>query len=102
MPTKKQIGIEELEGCAAVKRSEPGGRAELDGGARGRVPGGPSGRELRQELVDEAIDRVRLGLSVGELPDEVREQLADGLIDELLAGRRGEAEILGSGGVLGD
>jgi putative transposase len=36
------------------------------------------------------------------LPEEVREQLTDDLIDELLAGRRGEAEILGPGGLLGD
>jgi hypothetical protein len=42
------------------------------------------------------------GLPVGDLPEEVREQLTDELIDELLAGRRGEAEILGSGGLLGD
>src|SRR3954470_10775497 len=103
MPTKKQTGIEELEeGRAGVRRSEPGGRAELDARARGRAPEGRLGRELRQELVDDAMDRVRSGLLVGELADEVREQLSDGLIDELLAGRRGEAQILGPGGVLGD
>jgi putative transposase len=42
------------------------------------------------------------GLPVGELPEDVREQLTNGLIDELLAGRRGEAEILGPGGLLGE
>jgi putative transposase len=102
MPTNSRhssIEIKELEGRGAVERSEPGGRAELDGAARGRAPGA---RALRQELVDEAVDRVRLGLPVGELPDELREQLADGLIDELLVGRRGDAEILGPGGLLGD
>ena len=102
MSAKNRIGIEELEGRAGVKRSEPGGRAELDAGARGGAPGGRLGRELRQELVDEALDRARRGLAVGELPAEVREHLTDSMIDELLAGRRGEAEILGPGGLLGD
>jgi putative transposase len=60
------------------------------------------GRELRQGLVDEAIERARRGLPIGELPAEVRERLSDGLVDELLAGRRGEQEILGPGGLLGD
>lgn len=57
---------------------------------------------MRRELVDEALDRARQGLEIGELPDEVREQLTDRMIDEPLAGRRGEAEILGPGGLLGD
>jgi putative transposase len=35
------------------------------------------------------------------LPGDVREQLTDDLIDELIAGRRGEAEILGPDGLLG-
>lgn len=61
----------------------------------------PRRRELSQELVDQAIDRVRAGLPVGELPDYVRGQLTDGLIDELLEGRRGEAEVLGPDGLLG-
>ncbi|MCA1698970.1 MAG: IS256 family transposase [Actinobacteria bacterium] len=42
------------------------------------------------------------GLAVGELPAEVRERLTDGLIDELLDGARGEQEVLGRGGLLGD
>jgi putative transposase len=102
MSTRNEIGIEEMEGRAGVKRSEPGGRAELDAGVRGGAPGGRLGRELRQELVDEAIERARRGLPIGELPAEVRERLTDGLVDELLAGRRGEQEILGPGGLLGD
>jgi transposase-like protein len=57
---------------------------------------------VRQEIVDDAIDRVARGLPVGELPAEVREQLTDGLIDELLAGRRRQAEVFGPGGLLGD
>lgn len=103
MSTTNHISIEEIEGRGGVERSEPGGRAELDAAARGRAAGGGRlGRELRQELVDEAVERVRAGMAVGELPEDVREQLTDGLIDELLAGRRGEQEILGSGGLLGD
>jgi putative transposase len=102
MSTRNEIGIEEMEGRAGVKRSESGGRAELDVGVRGGAPGGRLGRELRQGLVDEAIERARRGLPIGELPAEVRERLSDGLVDELLAGRRGEQEILGPGGLLGD
>ncbi len=59
-------------------------------------------RGLRQELVDEALERARAGLPIGELPEDVREQLTDAMMDQLLAGRRGEAEILGPGGLLGD
>src|SRR3954447_7926866 len=92
------IENEESEGRAGVERSEPGGRAQLDAGARGRAPD----RALREELVDEARERARRGLEIGELPQEVREQLTDSMLDELLAGRRGEAEILGPGGLLGD
>jgi putative transposase len=102
MCTRNEIGIEEMEGRGGVKRSEPGGRVELDAGVRGGAPGGRLGRELRQGLVDEAIERARWGLPIGELPAEVRERLTDGLVDELLAGRRGEQEILGPGGLLGD
>jgi transposase-like protein len=60
---------------------------------------------LADELVDEALARARLrerGLPVERLPVEVREQLTDGIIDELLAGARSEAEIVGPGGLLGD
>ena len=59
-------------------------------------------RELSRELVDQALERVKSGLPIGELPEDVREQLTDAMLDELLGGRRGEAEILGSGGLLGD
>jgi putative transposase len=99
MPTKNRIEMEELEGRAGVRRSEPEGRAEFDAGARDRAPGG---RALRQELVDEALERARSGLPVGELPEELREQLTDSMIDELLVGRRGRADVFGPGGVLGD
>lgn len=66
------------------------------------APPGRRGREMSREMADQALDRVRAGLPVGDLPEEVREQLTDGLIDELIAGKRGEAQILGSGGLLGD
>ena len=41
-------------------------------------------------------------MDVGELPAGVRDHLSDAMLDELLAGREGEAEILGTGGLLGD
>ncbi len=96
MPSRddSRIELEEMEGLAAVQRSEPGGRAQLHGGARGRAAGG-----LPPEIVDEAVGRARLRR---DLPDEARDRLSDELIDELLAGRRGEAEIVGPGGLLGD
>ena len=93
------------EGSAGVERSEPVGREQRNvGGASAAGGPGPAraGSELSEELVEHALERVRAGLPVGELPEEVREQLTDGLIDELLAGKRGEAEILGPGGLLGD
>ncbi len=105
--TQDQLGSEQdwEVPAAGVERSEPLGRAQRSAGGApvaGGLPSGRLGRELSQEMVDRALDRARAGLAVGELPEEVRERLTDGLIDELLAGRRGEAEILGSGGLLGD
>ena len=101
MPTKSSITMEPRD-RDVIERSEPGGRAQLDDVARGLASGAPGRRQLRQELVDEAIDRARAGVPIGELPDELRERLTDGLIDELLAGRRGEADVFGPGGLLGD
>jgi putative transposase len=108
----RRIESDEELGFAGVSRSEPGGRAERGaGGARsaGATPVVGSRRELSQELVDEALDRVRAGvpageLPAGELPAELRERLTDGLIDELLAGSgaRGEREVLGPDGLLGE
>jgi putative transposase len=102
MSRRPQQHIELDEGFAGVGRSEPGGRVQRDAGGAPAAGGLPGGRELSQELVDQALERVRSGLPAGELPEEVREQLTDGLIDELLSGRRGEAEILGPGGLLAD
>jgi putative transposase len=76
--TKKTI---EREGRprAGVSRSEPGGRAQRDAGGA-----------------------LAAGTSVEPLPDGVRERLSDELVDELLAGARGEEEIVGPGGLLAD
>jgi len=80
---------------------------------------------LSQDRVDEALERARLSRSAadmsdearaalvaalldqlraerGELPEELRDRLLDGMIDELIAGKRGEREILGQNGVLGE
>src|SRR5947209_9986157 len=56
--------------------------------------------EKREELIDGLLDQ--LGAGRDELPDELRERLLDGMIDELIAGKRGEREILGQDGVLGE
>jgi len=65
----------------------------------GRSVAGMTG-EKREELIDALLDQ--LGDGRGELPDGLRERLLDGMIDELIAGKRGEREILGQGGVLGE
>lgn len=57
---------------------------------------------LSDELVEEVLERARLGVTVGDLPEELHDRLTDGLIDELIAGKRGEAEILGPDGLLGE
>src|SRR5437667_12302843 len=75
MSTKTET---ELIDSAGGARSEPGGRAQRAAGAA-RPPQGPP--------------------PVG-LPNEVRDRLADEVIDELLAGARSEEEIVGPGGVL--
>ena len=102
MPSRNRssIEIEQAEARAGVERSEPGGRAQLDAGAT--RPAG-HGRELPDELVDEALARARLRRAgVERLGGEVRDRLSDELIDELLAGARSEAEIVGPGGLLAD
>ena len=75
MSTKTET---ELIDSAGGLRSEPGGRAQRPAGGARRAQGpAPVG-----------------------LPDEVRDRLADEVIDELLAGARTEEEIVGPGGVL--
>lgn len=76
MSTKTKSSVEGPEGRATVARSEPGGRAEREGGA--------------------SPDR----WDVERFPSELRERLGDELIDQLLAGARTEEEIVGPGGVL--
>jgi hypothetical protein len=65
-------------GSAGVARSEPGGRVQRN--AIGREADRPPG--------------------VGDLPRELRDLLPDEVVDELLAGARGEEEIVGPGGLL--
>jgi putative transposase len=77
MSISTQVQTQE-PGSAGVSRSEPGGRAQRN--ASGRDAGRPSG--------------------VGDLPRELRELLPDEVVDELLAGARGEEEIVGPGGLL--
>src|SRR2546423_270574 len=73
----RKIEPELIDGAGGA-RSEPGGRAQGPAGAA-RPTHGPG----------------RVGR-----PDEVRDRLADEVIDELLAGARTEEEIVGPGGVL--
>lgn len=107
MSTRTQNHNIEAEDHADFSRREPEGRLDREIG-RAPAEGGPRaarrGRHgpARAQLVGEALDRARAGVGVGELPDGVREQLTDAMLDELLAGREGEAEILGTGGLLGD
>jgi putative transposase len=86
---------------------------------------GRGSRGLSDELIEDAIGSSRLRRAVadlddeqladvverlleqladgrGELPENVNERLLDGIIDRLIAGKRGEREILGSDGVLGE
>ena len=79
---------------------------------------------MTQERVEEALERARLRDAIGtlseqerrelaetmvaemaegrELPGEFNEQLLDAMLGALIAGKRSEREILGSGGVLGE
>src|SRR6202167_1329045 len=77
MSTATQVQTQD-SGSAGVSRSEPGGRAQRNA----------SGRE---------VDRPP---GVGDVPRDVREVLPDEVVDELLAGARGEEEIIGPGGLL--
>src|SRR5712691_6823363 len=74
MSTKIDQTESVIDGAAGGAGSEPGGRASRPAGAA--------------------------RLLEGRLPDEVRDRLADEVIDELLAGARTEEEIVGPGGVL--
>src|SRR6516165_4373662 len=54
----------------------------------------------RAHLVDALLDELAEGRV--ELPEQLRERLLDGMLGALLEGRRGEAEILGRDGLLGE
>jgi putative transposase len=105
MPTKNHTlssRIDELEGRDRVKRSEPVGRAELDAIARG-ADEGPGPPELPQEVVEQALAQERARrAAAGAVPESVRGRLPDALIDELLEGRSGQAEVVGKDGLLGE
>ena len=58
------------------------------------------GDEQRADVVERLLEQLADGR--GELPEDVSERLVDGMIDRLIAGKRGEREILGSDGVLGE
>jgi hypothetical protein len=75
MSTKTETEL--IDGAGGL-RSEPAGRAQRPAGGA-RPPQGPPPVAL---------------------PGEVRDRLADEVIDELLAGARSEEEIVGPGGVL--
>ncbi len=77
MSTATQVQTQE-EVVGGVSRSEPVGRAQRN--AAGRDAGIPHG--------------------VADLPDRVKKLLPDEVLDELLAGARGEEEIVGQGGLL--
>jgi putative transposase len=84
MPTKNthsRIDAKVNGGRAGVERGEPAGRAAGNAGAARRARG---------------------AVAADELPLSVRDQLSDELIDELLAGARTEAQIVGPGGLLAD
>ena len=98
--TESRVGLD--EGRAGVERGEPLGRAQRDAGAARDLLEGSGSRGLSDELVEQALERVRRGEALRELPADVRERLTDGLIDDLLAGAKSEEEIVGPGGVLGD
>jgi RHS repeat-associated protein len=101
--TSRTPGEAEIPGLPGVERSEPAGRAQRGAGEGAFAEGlGPARRrELSGELIEDALDRARSGLPIGELPEELRERLTDAMIDELISGRQGEAEILGPEGLLG-
>jgi putative transposase len=100
MPTTTKTH-QDLRDRASEERSEPAGRAQRSSTGRRLEASELSELErpaVRQELVDQALDEVRLRRAIGELSDAGR--ISDAVIDELLAGARTEEEIAGPGGLL--
>ena len=67
----RRIELDQEPDFAGGERSEPVGRAERTAGGApiaGGLAAGRLGRELSQELVEDALDRVRAGVAAGELP----------------------------------
>src|SRR4051794_36059564 len=97
------IENEESQGRAGVERSEPGGRVQLNGGARRRAGDPPARPALATGVVDAAVDRAagrrRARQALG-VPSDRR--ISDEVIDELLAGASTEQEIAGPGGLLAE
>ena len=113
--------------CGSSERRQ---RARDDAVRSGGPPAPPPGigasRSLRQELVDEELERARLARALGalsdqsrsargwsrrcssssprwrELPEELDERVLDALLGGLLQGKRSEREILGRDGLLGE
>jgi putative transposase len=98
MPTTKHQDVlhpaseERSEAAGRATRSSTVGRLEVSG------PPELERAELRQDLVDEALDEARLRRAIGDLSDAGR--ISDEVIDELLAGAKTEEEIAGPGGLL--
>jgi Transposase, Mutator family len=69
------------------------------GGARLRTAIRDLPERERRRLVEAVLDEL---CEERELPDEVNERLVDAMLGGLLAGKRGEREILGRDGLLGE
>jgi hypothetical protein len=75
---------------------------ELIGEALGQARVRSTLAQLSEQERHELAETLVLELAEGhELPDELGEQLLDELLGALIAGKRGEREILGQDGVLG-
>src|SRR2546425_490055 len=68
---------------------EPPGEPPAPPSRSGRTP-----RGLSAELVEDALGQARLRTAVGQLDDEQRARLVDGLVDELAGDRDGLPEEL--------
>lgn len=114
MPSTKQKNISFQRASSDLYGGEPLGEPPPSGAWRAF-----SG--LSEEQVEEAVECSRLSRAVSDLDENQRAELLDGLLEQLgsergelpeavtdrlldglIAGKRGEAEILGADGVLGE